>query len=224
MGNISRVSVLPWRPRPQTGVLVTFCGIDGSGKSTLVRRSAAHLRRRGVKTTVTRMPTKGIIRTPLVRRFLRDPDPEARASIDYDAFTLAMMADRLQVLRGEIMPALDAGGAVVCDRYVLQAVAGTRAREIDDSLMCTLVALFPAPTVGFFVDTPIEVCTSRVATRPSEKARYADWETLEKMVTAYRELAEENGLFIVSGEGTPAESFAKLRIHLDDAIDGLSMQ
>jgi dTMP kinase len=218
MNEISRVSVLPWRPRPETGVLVTFCGIDGSGKSTLVRRSRAHLRRGGFAATATRMPTKAIVKTPLVRQFLRDPDPSSRAVIDYDAFTLAMMADRLQVLRGEILPALAAGGAVVCDRYVLQAVAGTRGRDVDDALVCSLVALFPAPTVGFFVDTPIDVCRRRVAQRASERNRYADWDTLEKMVAAYRELAVHNGLHIVSGEAPPAESFAAVRAHLDAAV------
>jgi dTMP kinase len=222
MSDISRVNVLPWRPRPATGVLVTFCGIDGSGKSTLVRRSRAYLHGHGLATTVTRMPTKGIVKTPLVRQFLRDPDPAARAVIDYDAFTLAMMADRLQVLRGEILPALAAGGAVVCDRYVLQAVAGTRGRDIDDALVCSLVALFPAPTVGFFVDTPIEVCRRRVAQRASERNRYADWATLEKMVAAYRELAAHNGLHVVSGERPPAESFGAVRVHLDAAVGALA--
>lgn len=97
------------------GKLITFEGIEGSGKTTQIRLLSGHLTERGVDHLVTREPGG----TPLgdrIRHHLLDPtDP---VPIDPDAELVLFVAIRIQHLKQIVLPALAAGRTVLCDRYV----------------------------------------------------------------------------------------------------------
>ncbi len=96
--------------RPQ---FITFEGIDGSGKSTHLRRAAAWLEALGVPLTVTHEPGG----TPLgdaVRRAFLDPQ---LGEVDGRVEVLLVFACRRQHLLQVIEPALLAGRHVLCDRF-----------------------------------------------------------------------------------------------------------
>jgi dTMP kinase len=94
-------------------VFVTFEGLDGSGKSTHLRRVSRRLAAAGVEACVTHEPGG----TPLGERirgvFL---DPGAR-HLDGTIEVLLVFASRRQHLLEVIDPALDAGRLVLCDRF-----------------------------------------------------------------------------------------------------------
>lgn len=93
--------------------LITFEGIDGSGKSTHLRRAAAWLEERGVPHVVTHEPGG----TPLgdaLRAVFLDPRWEA---VDGTVELLLVFASRRQHLLEVIEPALAAGHHVLCDRF-----------------------------------------------------------------------------------------------------------
>ena len=96
------------------GKLITFEGPEGSGKSTQVKRLAARLRRTGFKVIVTREPGG----TPLgeaIRRVLQhDKVGEAMTP---EAEALLFVACRAQLVRSVILPALNKGCWVLCDRF-----------------------------------------------------------------------------------------------------------
>ena len=95
------------------GILVTFEGIEGSGKSTQIALAARHLEERGCFYLVTREPGG----TPLgeeVRRFLLDKDD---LRIDPLAELLLIEADRAQHVTEVIRPALEEGRIILCDRF-----------------------------------------------------------------------------------------------------------
>ncbi len=101
------------------GTFITFEGPDGSGKSTQARLLADRLRARGVDVVLTREPGG----TPLgerVRRVLLDHDG-VRHSARADALLFA--AARAQHVDDVIIPALERGAVVVCDRYADSTVA-----------------------------------------------------------------------------------------------------
>lgn len=95
------------------GAFVTFEGVEGSGKTTQMRRLAAHLEGKGVPHLVTREPGG----TPLadqIRELLLSPRKE---TVFPEAELLLYEAARAQHVREAILPALEAGKAVLCDRF-----------------------------------------------------------------------------------------------------------
>lgn len=95
------------------GVFVTFEGIEGSGKSTQIGLLADYLTTLGRPVTLTREPGG----TPIgdqVRKILLDP---ASKGLDPVAELLLYAASRAQHLREVILPALEKGRVVLCDRF-----------------------------------------------------------------------------------------------------------
>jgi dTMP kinase len=92
-------------------------GLDGTGKSTQCRLLAAWLRGRGLAVTECTDPggtaVGGVVRDLLLHH---------RAEVALRCEALLFMASRAQLVAEVIRPALDAGRAVVCDRYQLANV------------------------------------------------------------------------------------------------------
>jgi dTMP kinase len=95
------------------GVFITFEGIDGTGKSTHVRRLAKYLRKRGVPFVVTREPG-GTQVGEQIRRLLLNPKISKMSPLT--ELTL-MYAAREQHLEEVVRPALARGRVVISDRY-----------------------------------------------------------------------------------------------------------
>jgi len=95
------------------GLLINFEGLDGTGKSTQLRRAVHYLRKRGFKVLVTREPggtrTGERIRDILLASKTGKLAPLAELALMYAA--------RAQLLQDVIRPALDRGEVVVSDRY-----------------------------------------------------------------------------------------------------------
>ncbi|MFH1984936.1 MAG: dTMP kinase [Pseudomonadota bacterium] len=95
-------------------MFITFEGIEGSGKTSLMPRVAAHLEQQGRRCLITREPGG----TPIgrqIRAILLDPNS---GDLDPGAELLLYTADRVQHVRTVIAPAIADGRVVLCDRYV----------------------------------------------------------------------------------------------------------
>ncbi|HLJ78738.1 MAG TPA: dTMP kinase [Acidobacteriaceae bacterium] len=97
----------------QRGFFVTFEGLDGSGKSTQIRKLAAALEQRGHLVTVTRQPG-GTRIGDRIRALLLDSRTEHLAPMTELGL---MFSDRAQAIAEVIRPALETGRVVLCDRY-----------------------------------------------------------------------------------------------------------
>jgi dTMP kinase len=99
------------------GFFITFEGLDGSGKTTQLRRLAAALEAEGRSVVSLRQPG-GTALGDRIRAVLLDSKSEAElGAIAPEAEMALMFADRAQSLRQVILPALEAGKIVLCDRY-----------------------------------------------------------------------------------------------------------
>lgn len=101
------------------GLFITFEGLDGSGKSTHLKRAAAWLGRRGIPCRATHEPGG----TPLgeaVRQIFLDP---RWGAMDGVVELLLVFASRRQHLLSVIEPALAAGVHVLCDRFTDSTIA-----------------------------------------------------------------------------------------------------
>jgi len=95
------------------GFFVTFEGLDGSGKSTQLRKLAQWLEAQGKQVTLTRQPG-GTRIGDRIRALLLDSKTEnlaARTELGL------MFSDRAQAIAEVIEPALERGDVVLCDRY-----------------------------------------------------------------------------------------------------------
>ena len=93
-------------------MFVTFEGIDGSGKTTQVRRLAERLRAEGRDPLVAREPG-GAALSERVRALLLDETLEVAPMAELLLFSAA----RAQLVEEKIRPALAAGRPVLCDRF-----------------------------------------------------------------------------------------------------------
>jgi len=95
------------------GLFITLEGLDGSGKTTQIKRLAAWMQKRGLDPVLTRQPG-GTATGDRIRALLLDSGSTALASMTEMAL---MFADRAQAIAEVIEPALAAGRMVVCDRF-----------------------------------------------------------------------------------------------------------
>lgn len=95
------------------GFFVTFEGLDGSGKSTQLRRLKESLEARGMAVTATRQP--GGTRTgERIRALLLDSRADSLSPFTELGL---MFSDRAQSIAEVIEPALETGHIVLCDRF-----------------------------------------------------------------------------------------------------------
>ncbi|MEM9232874.1 MAG: dTMP kinase [Pseudomonadota bacterium] len=142
-----------------TGHFITVEGPEGAGKSTQVALLADRLMAAGTEVLVTREPggTKG---GEAVRATLIDP------SADWSplAEMLLMNAARDAHLRETILPALDAGRTVICDRFCdsTRAYQGGGGRMDKDFLMQIEAAVCTRmPDLTLIFDLPVEAGLAR---------------------------------------------------------------
>lgn len=99
------------------GFFITFEGLDGSGKTTQLKRLAAWLEEQGHAVVTLRNPGS----TPLgdrIRSILLDSRSENAVGTIGPLTEMALMfADRAQSLAEVVQPALGRGAVVLCDRF-----------------------------------------------------------------------------------------------------------
>jgi dTMP kinase len=101
------------RQMSRRGKFITFEGLDGTGKSTQMRKLAAALREAGHKVVETREPG-GTATGEKIRKVLLD---SGTAGLSPLAEMALMFASRAQHIAEVIEPGLAAGSIVLCDRF-----------------------------------------------------------------------------------------------------------
>lgn len=95
------------------GKFITFEGLDGSGKTTQLKKLAEALEAQGIEVITTREPG-GTAIGDKVRALLLDSRTEGMAPL---AELALMFGSRAQHIHQVILPALKAGKWVLCDRF-----------------------------------------------------------------------------------------------------------
>jgi dTMP kinase len=145
------------------GLFITFEGGEGTGKSTQLKRLAAHLAARGIKVATTREPG-GTPEAEALRSLLVNGEPGAWSA---EAEALLNYAARDSHLREVIRPALMRQELVLCDRFMdstraYQGYAGGCDLELIDRLENTIVAgTRPDLTFVFDLDPAIGLQRAR---------------------------------------------------------------
>src|SRR5271163_4167629 len=152
------------------GKFITFEGGEGTGKSTQAAMLALRLETAGLGVKLTREPGGSpgaeIIRHVLLSGAAKPLGPEAEAML--------FAAARDDHIQCTILPALDAGKWVICDRFadstrVYQGILG----KVDERLIKGLERVSIgdlAPDITLMLDIPVEVGLERVKLRRGDAA------------------------------------------------------
>ncbi|MFO7534794.1 MAG: dTMP kinase [Kiritimatiellia bacterium] len=107
-------------PAVSRSAFITFEGPEGCGKSSQILLLADRIRAAGISLVCTREPG-GTPAGEAIRELLQHD--KAGEGLVPEAEVLLFLASRAQLVRQVILPALEAGQWVVCDRYIDSTVA-----------------------------------------------------------------------------------------------------
>lgn len=176
------------------GKFVTFEGGEGAGKSTQIALASALLTEHGIDHIVTREPG-GSPGAEDIRRLLVEGDPGR-----WDATTelLLHFAARRDHVRSVIVPALDAGTCILCDRFVDSTLAyqgyGHELGEKPVRMLADLTIDNCWPDATVILDLPVELGLQRAGSRSDQEDRY------ERMDVQFHQRLRDGFLAIAAAE------------------------
>lgn len=172
------------------GLLVTFEGGDGAGKSTQIRFLARFLEERGHEVLRLREPGGTAVGEAL-RRVVLDP---AHGAMSDRAELLIYEAARAQIVDEVIAPALARGAVVLCDRFYDSTVAYQGAGRGLDGFFIEAANRFACdglvPDATILLVAPEDVVRSRMGRRSgADRLERAGDEFHRRVATGFDELA-----------------------------------
>ena len=184
------------------GKFITLEGMDGAGKSTHLKWIPDFLQARGINVQLTREPGG----TPLGER-LRELMLDKAQKLHSETEALLMFAARREHLDKVILPALDAGAWVVCDRFTdatfaYQSGGSGLAWERIEALE-TWVQGGLQPDLTLYFDVPSEVGKARtLAAREPDRFEQEGRAFFDRVRDGYLRRAREDNRRVRIIDGT----------------------
>ena len=193
------------------GVLITFEGVEGSGKSTQAERLARRLAAVGVPCVVSREPGGTDIGEAVRSILLDSKNREMHGLTELFLY----LASRNQLVREKIMPALETGEVVILDRFGDSSIAYQGAgRGLGEKPVARLNKLATAdlkPDLTLLVDVPVEVGRERKASGILDRLERERVEFHERVRQGYLRAARRApGRFRVVDGTLPADELERL--------------
>lgn len=182
-------------PKQHPGLLIAFEGLDGSGTDHQASALARMLSRDGYRVVLTAEPTNsmigGLIRARVAGEWAIAPE----------TLQLLFTADRAEHISKKIKPALDAGKIVICDRFILSALAYNVVLVNDREWLANLNARFFHPDITFLLKVSPKLCARRTKERRLEVDLSLEEKKLRQVWQEYERLAGTlSNIHTVDGE------------------------
>jgi dTMP kinase len=213
------------RQMSRRGKFITFEGLDGTGKSTQMRKLAAVVRAAGHKVVETREPG-GTATGEKIRKVLLD---SGTAGLSALAEMALMFASRAQHIAEVIEPALAAGSIVLCDRFTdsTEAYQGSGRKLGSDGVreLHRVLCGNLQPDLTILLDSDAAASVGRARRRNKRNAKaairgHADENRFEQETRAFFARVHEGYLAIakrehgrvvvVDARGTPGQTHARI--------------
>jgi dTMP kinase len=211
--NLSDLS--PFLKTHHGGFLLALEGVDGSGKSTQAGLATEALRSCGFRVSAFREPTSSTVWGRAIREAGPDPFVRRAPREELELF----LKDRAWDVETNILPALEAGQAVVMDRYVLSSVAYQGALGIEPREILEASLAFPWPDMTIVLDLKPDDGLARIVS--GRGATFGAFENAPylRMVRDVLALAEVlPGVNFLDARPQEAELTAKIAVMIRDAV------
>ncbi len=173
-------------------MFITFEGGEGAGKTTLINRLEKELSLQGIHLVKTREPG-GSLLSEHIRSWLLNCDFNVK--VGKSAELLLFLAARAQHLEEVIVPALNDGKIVFCDRFndstvVYQGLArGLGVKKTEE--LCRLVCGSTLPDLTIFLDVDPEVGLLRTKKSHKENAVNGEMDRIESEGLTFHKLVRD---------------------------------
>ena len=189
------------------GIFITLEGPDGSGKTTALKAIFEELKTLTDKQIVSTREPGGSPIAEKIREIILDT-----AHTEMDARTEALLyaASRRQHLVERVLPVLEAGDIVLCDRFVDSSIAYQGyARGIGETGIFKINDFATdgvQPDLTLYIDVPTEIGLRRIqkgmGTREFNRLDQEKQSFHDKVRAGYLNIARENPTRIVTIDGT----------------------
>ncbi len=165
-------------------MLIAIEGIDGAGKTTIVKYLVEELRRRGYDVVSFKEPTD-LYRDKI--KNAKNPEEEL----------ILFIKDREYDVENNVKPALERGKIVIMDRYYYSTIAYQGAKGIDVERIKRMNEKFPKPDIVIILDVRPEVALKRIKAerRPD---RFEDLDYLRRVREIF--LSLKNDVVVIDAE------------------------
>lgn len=188
------------------GKFIVFDGPEGSGKSTQTELLHRRLVSAGVDVLLARDPGSTRIGEQ-VRQILLNPEHQ---EMGMRCEMLLYMASRAQMMAEQILPALNAGRMVLCDRFVSSTLAyqlgGDGLTEKDIRAVGDIAIRGRWPDMTILFDLPVQLSSSRVQPKftlfPDDPEAGVEKDRIEQRPIDYHEQVRRN--YLAQAKSDPA--------------------
>ncbi|MBQ9971978.1 MAG: dTMP kinase [Firmicutes bacterium] len=199
----------------EKGLFITIEGSDGSGKSTQIALLKEYLESKGFVVLTTREPG-GTNIGEKIREIILDKN-----NIEMDSMTEALLyaASRAQHVAEKIVPALERGEIVICDRFIDSSIAyqgygrnlGDCVRIINEYAVRGYM-----PDVTFLMKMDPGIGKSRIKEEDADRLEREKLEFHQKVYAGYEEIEKIYDRIVgIDATGTIEEISADIRMHID---------
>ena len=195
------------------GRLITFEGIDGSGKSTQIGMLENELKKLGVAFKTFREPG-GTDLSEKIRTILLDKE---NIELISTAESLLFAAARAQLTTEQIKPAIEKGEFVICDRFTDSTIAYQGyGRGVDIEQLETINYIATAgltPDITFILDISPESAAVRMEVEASDHMEETGVDFFRRIRAGYCQIKDQNmnRYRLIDGEQTPENVFKEIK-------------
>ena len=178
------------------GLFIVIEGIDGTGKSTQVKRLGEWFEKQGREVVLSREPTDG----PWGRK-LRESAATGRLSPQDEL--QYFLNDRRQHVEEKISPALSEGKVVILDRYYFSTMAYQGARGFDPQEIRRMNEAFaPVPDLLIILDLDVDTAHQRIGHRGDSTNEFEKKDSLQKCREIFLSLKNEPFARVIDSNGS----------------------
>ena len=195
------------------GSLITFEGIDGSGKSTQIQMLEHEFNMLGVEYKTFREPG-GTELSEKIRSILLDKE---NIELISTAESLLFAAARAQLTAEQIKPAIEKGEFVICDRFTDSTIAyqgygrGLDIKQLEEINYIATAGL--TPDITFILDISPEAAAVRMEAEASDRMEETGVDFFRRIRGGYRQIKEKNSnrYRLINGEQSPENVFNEIK-------------
>ena len=195
------------------GSLITFEGIDGSGKSTQIQMLEHEFNKLGVEYKTFREPG-GTELSEKIRAILLDKE---NIELISTAESLLFAAARAQLTAEQIKPAIEKGEFVICDRFTDSTIAyqgygrGLDIKQLEKINYIATAGL--TPDITFILDISPEAAAVRMEVEASDRMEESGVDFFRRIRGGYRQIKDQNPnrYRLINGEQSPENVFKEIK-------------